>query len=149
MKTRNKNMIRIALLLAAVVLLYSLRPVIARTNPGLVAFVSLDDGPFTFFSSYDAGSVGPFTIGSSREISVRALNSYGKPFILPMKMSQADRSELYFRRQTAVGTKARSILTNSDSWRVAVFEQGATAVYDLRFVDDRLKEIRLTSTLVA
>lgn len=126
-----------------------IRPTIARSLPGATAYLSCSDGLFTYSKKFDSGSVGPFSVGQTKDAALSGLNSYGRSFIIPMELSKAEADKMYFRRQIHVTPQIRSFLKRSDHWRVSFHEQGATTVYDVDFKGGRSARIALLATLTA
>lgn len=126
---------------------YAIRSLVARKLPGIPAYYSASSDIFTYAVSYTTGSVGPFTLGQTKDEAITALDHYGRDFIFPMRMSRDLLEEAYFRRVRTISPRMRILLMANDIWRVAFREQGATVVYDVQFRQGRCVGVQLVSTL--
>lgn len=98
-----------------------------RERPDLAAWVSFDDGLWSFEKTFEYGPVGPFKVGQSREEARKQLEN--------VNLFEDDRS------QTG---------SESGDWRIALPAQsGGYVIYTLRFDDNHIASIKTYYAVLA
>lgn len=99
---------------------FCIRAAFDRERPDLAAWVSFDDGLWSFEKTFEDGAVGPFEVGQSREEARTRLEGV----------------DLFDEDRTQVGSK-------SGDWRIALPAQsGGYVIYTVRFDDNQIASIK-------
>ena len=106
---------------------FCVRAAFDRERPDLAAWVSFDDGLWSFEKTFEDGPVGPFLVGQSREEARTRLES--------VVLFDDDRTQL--------GRK-------SGDWRIALpAKSGGYVIYTVRFDDNQIASIKTYYAVLA
>ena len=108
-------------LTVSVVAHFGVRAIYGRDRPDLAAWVSWDDGLWSYEKEYASGAVGPFAIGESRD-SARAKLSTTKLF--ENDVAEIDKP--------------------SGNWRIALpAKGGGYVIHTVEFADERVSSVKV------
>ena len=106
---------------------FGVRAAFDRTRPDIAAWVSFDDGLWSFEKTFEYGPVGPFEVGQSREDARRQLEN--------VNLFENDRSQ---------------IGSETGDWRIALPAQGGGyGIYTVQFDGNHIASIKTYYAVLA
>lgn len=117
----RKSAIVAAVFAVLVVTHFGVRAIYGRDRPDLAAWVSSDDGLWSFEKEYTSGAIGPFAIGESRD--------YARAKLSTTKLFENDVAE---------------IDKPSGDWRIALpAKSGGYVIHTVEFADERVSSVKV------
>lgn len=114
---------------------------LARTNPGVLSAFSFKDGPLAWSYTFRDGVVVPFSVGDSSEIVAQKALECGCFTLYPRRENEP--------RSALDRNNVKNIIRGENEYNILLtkVELWSIIQYELKFKDNRLSEIRLSSAL--